>query len=142
MTPYLDACLKVLGLHTEARTSFITYVVSNCYCLERHFDDDYRYWLPSFLRHEYAALRFVPQGSYEQAAPMTISPSPDIIVRVFMIFKGVKADELHAWTEARDRVQETVGRWRAVVGLPDDDQLQDKSLFRVLEWGGMEVDND
>ena len=101
-----------------------------------------RYWLPSFLRHEYVALRFVPQESYEQAAPMSISSPPDVIVRIFMIFRGVTADELHAWTEAQDRVQENVGRWRAVVGLPDDDRLQDKSLFRVLEWGGMEVHND
>jgi len=27
ITPYLDSALKALGLHTEARTSFITYVV-------------------------------------------------------------------------------------------------------------------
>ena len=27
ITPYLDAALKVLGLHIEARTSFITYVL-------------------------------------------------------------------------------------------------------------------
>ena len=26
ITPYLDSALKALGLHTEARTSFITYV--------------------------------------------------------------------------------------------------------------------
>jgi len=33
ITPYLDSALKALGLHTEARTSFITYVVglnNNC----------------------------------------------------------------------------------------------------------------
>lgn len=34
MTPYLDKAIKGLGLHTEARTSFITYVhhsrSSNC----------------------------------------------------------------------------------------------------------------
>ncbi|TFY82488.1 hypothetical protein EWM64_g1520 [Hericium alpestre] len=28
MTPYLDASLRALGLHTEARTSFITYVLA------------------------------------------------------------------------------------------------------------------
>lgn len=27
ITPYLDKALKALGLHTEARTSFITYVI-------------------------------------------------------------------------------------------------------------------
>ncbi|KAG2740062.1 hypothetical protein P692DRAFT_20840935 [Suillus brevipes Sb2] len=46
---------KALGLHTEARTSFITY------------------WLTSFLKHEYIALRFVPQAAYERAASLNFS---------------------------------------------------------------------
>jgi len=29
VTPYLDQALAALGLHTEARTSFITFVLSN-----------------------------------------------------------------------------------------------------------------
>lgn len=97
------------------------------------------YWLPAFLDHEYIALRFVKQAAYEQAAPMTVSPPPNVIVRVFMIFKGVKSDDVSAWPSAQARVQDDVARWGQVVGLPEDDQLQDKSLFRVLEWGGMEV---
>lgn len=99
----------------------------------------YRYRLPSFQRHEYVALRFVSQESYEQAAPMNISPSPDVVVRVFMIYKGLQAVHVPAWSEAQARVAEDVERWRSIVGLPEDDLLQDKSLFRVLEWGGMEV---
>jgi len=99
MTPYLDSCLKGLGLHTEARTSFITY------------------WLPSLLKHEYVALRFVPQQSYSQAAPITVEPSPDVIVRVFMIFKGIPAEDIGRWSLAQARVQEDVSHWRGVVGL-------------------------
>jgi len=121
ISPYLDTCLKTLGLHTEARTSFITH------------------WLPSLLKHEFVALRFVPQNSYSQAASMTVEPSPDVIVRVFMIFKGVLAEEIGVWSSARARVQEDVSEWRKVVGLPEVDQLQEKLLFRVLEWRGMEV---
>ncbi|THH28598.1 hypothetical protein EUX98_g5600 [Antrodiella citrinella] len=121
LTPYLDACLKALGLHTEARTSFITY------------------WLPSLLKHEYVALRFVPQDSYSQAAPMTVEPSPDVIVRVFMIFKGVLVEGVGSWPLASARVQKDVSHWRKVVGLSEVDQLHDRSLFRVLEWGGMEI---
>ncbi len=42
-----------------------------------------RYWLPSLLKHEYVALRFVAQSSYEKAAQMRISPTPDVVTRVF-----------------------------------------------------------
>ncbi|KAJ7493841.1 hypothetical protein FB451DRAFT_1491323 [Mycena latifolia] len=52
-----------LGLHTEARTSFITY------------------WLPSFLKHRHVALRFVSQAAYETAARLDIMPAPDVVTR-------------------------------------------------------------
>ncbi|KAG1888813.1 hypothetical protein F4604DRAFT_1950600 [Suillus subluteus] len=103
VTVYLDKLLKVLGLHTEARTSFITY------------------WLPSILKHEYIALRFVPQAAYESAASLHISPQPDVVTRIFMLFK-----------------EKDVAWWVDVVGV-DPARAGDATLFRVLEWGGMEV---
>ncbi|KAJ7097361.1 hypothetical protein C8R44DRAFT_643573, partial [Mycena epipterygia] len=120
ITPYLDNVLRALGLHTEARTSFITY------------------WLPSFLKHTYIALRFVPQAAYETAAPLDIMPAPDVITRVFMLFKGVSADAaVGAWGASRPAKDDPV-RWRNVVGV-DADRAADTALLRVLEWGGMEV---
>ncbi|KAJ7177128.1 hypothetical protein C8R46DRAFT_1188738 [Mycena filopes] len=118
ITPYLDKVLLALGLHTEARTSFITY------------------WLPSFLKHKYVALRFVPQAAYEASAALDISPAPDVVTRVFMLFKGVTDDALNGWSEA-DAVNDGE-RWRQVVGV-DVARAADATLFRVLEWGGMEV---
>ncbi|KAJ6465976.1 hypothetical protein DFH09DRAFT_1486115 [Mycena vulgaris] len=116
ITPYLDAALRALGLHTEARTSFITY------------------WLPALLKHTRVALRFVPQAAYEHTARLDIVPAPDVVTRVFMLFKGVAAEDVGAWpTGAEDPA-----RWRAVVGV-DVERAQDAGLFRVLEWGGMEV---
>ncbi|KAF8603246.1 hypothetical protein BDV93DRAFT_607059, partial [Ceratobasidium sp. AG-I] len=47
VTAYIDDALIALGLHTEARTSFITY------------------WLPDLSKHKHIALRFLPQGEYE-----------------------------------------------------------------------------
>ncbi|KAJ7762938.1 hypothetical protein B0H16DRAFT_1368503 [Mycena metata] len=120
ITPYLDKVLLVLGLHTEARTSFITY------------------WLPSFLKHKHIALRFVPQAAYEAAAALDISPAPDVVTRVFMLFKGIADDDaVGAWAGAR-AADDDGERWRRVVGL-DAERAADASLFRVLEWGGMEV---
>ncbi|KAJ7105039.1 hypothetical protein C8R44DRAFT_834510 [Mycena epipterygia] len=79
ITPYIDEALRQLGLHTEARTSFI-------------------------MCHTHVALRFVSQAAYERAARLEITPVPDVFTRVFM-----------------------------------EQDARDAGLFRVLEWGGMEV---
>ncbi|KAG2079205.1 hypothetical protein BDR04DRAFT_1086348 [Suillus decipiens] len=119
-TAYLDESLKVLGLHTEARTSFISY------------------WLPYILKHEYIALRFVPQSAYERAASLSISPQPDVVTRVFMLFRGVSKVHLTNWANAQIQAEKDVACWVDVVGV-DVARAGDAALFRVLEWGGMEV---
>ncbi|KAL1699732.1 hypothetical protein EV121DRAFT_295902 [Schizophyllum commune] len=120
ITPYLDAALKFTGLHTEARTSFITY------------------WLPSILKYDFVALRFVEQAAYERAAPLEVTPAPDVVTRVFMLFRGVGKVDLGRWAKALARADEPASRWRDVVGAQLDKTLN-ASLFRVIEWGGMEV---
>ncbi|KAG2062893.1 hypothetical protein BDR04DRAFT_1111935 [Suillus decipiens] len=119
-TVYLDKSLKVLGLHTEARTSFISY------------------WLPYILKHEYIALRFVPQSAYERAASLSISPQPDVVTRVFMLFRGIFKEHLANWSNAHMRAEKDVAWWVDVVGV-DVARAGDTALFRVLEWGAMEV---
>ncbi|KAG8976286.1 hypothetical protein FRC05_004202 [Tulasnella sp. 425] len=123
--PYLEKTLLALGFHTEARTSFITQSIDS-------------YWLPSFLKHEHLALRFLPQVDFEASAPLDISPKPDVVTRVFMLFEGIPTDRLADWEEAHERSLEDINFWKDVVGVEDSRQ-SDKSLFRVLEWGGMEV---
>lgn len=114
---YLDSVLKDLTLHTSARNDFITY------------------WLPALSKHPFVALRFLPQSAYERAAELEVSPAPDIITRVFMLFRGVAAEEVKEWEEARERVGKV--DWRSVVGICTS--ALDMGRFRVLEWGGMEV---
>lgn len=121
ITPYLDKVLASLGLHVEARTSFITY------------------WLPSILKHTHIALRFVPQNEYETAAVLHIEPSPDVVTRIFMLFKGISEDRLDEWSGTISRSQDEMEWWRDVVGLVSKERQRDEKLFRVLEWGGMEV---
>ncbi|KAG1769327.1 hypothetical protein EDD22DRAFT_996130 [Suillus occidentalis] len=117
---YLDKSLQVLGLHTEARTSFITY------------------WLPSILKHEYIALRFVSQAAYERAASLSISPQPDVVTRVFMLFKGIHKEYLANWANSQMQAEKDVGGWVDGVGV-DPARAGDPTLLRVLEWGGMEL---
>jgi len=122
ITGYLDSALKALGLHTEARTSFITH------------------WLPDLFKHKTVALRFLPQVAYERAAPLTVEPPPDVVMRVFMLFRGVPDNEAPMWAEAALRASGAAEMWRDVVAPEGGfDALADTQLYRVLEWGGMEV---
>lgn len=97
----------------------------------------YRYWLPKFLAHEFVALRFVPQKALERAASLRITPVPDVITRLFMLFKGIDPDTANAnegsWAQARTRVTDDPRWWTQVVGIGEAD-LADVGLFRVLEW--------
>jgi hypothetical protein len=121
---YLDKSLEALGLHTEARTPFIR-------CVHIHY-------LSPILKHEYIALRFVPQAAYERAASLSISPQPDVVTRVSMLFKGIPKEHLANWSNAQMQADRDVGWWVDVVGV-DPVRASDVTLFRVLEWGGTEV---
>ncbi len=92
------------------------------------------------MKHDFVALRFLPQASYEHAALLDVQPKPDVVTRVFMLFKRVCEDELDDWEGALSRASENVDVWKDVVGV-DCDVMKDEELFRVLEWGGMEVKN-
>jgi hypothetical protein len=76
---------------------------------------------------------------YSEAAPLDISPRPDTVTRVFMLFQKVNVDQLDNWAGAISTAEEDVGLWRDVVGVESRERQEDKNLFRVLEWGGMEI---
>jgi hypothetical protein len=94
------------------------------------------------LKHEYVALRFIAQDAYEKAATLRIAPAPDIVTRVFMLFRGVAAGDLGLWEVASARAAGTgvdgPSLWVDVVGV-NTARAADSRLFRVLEWGGMEI---
>ncbi|KAG6836590.1 hypothetical protein H0H93_006333 [Arthromyces matolae] len=113
ITNYLERTLGCLGLHTEARTSFITF------------------WLPSFLEHGFIALRFLPQAEYSRIAHLDIDPAPDVITRIFMLFQGVKDPK--AWPLAQKRALDDVSKWIEIVGV-NSSAVFNKDLSRVLEW--------
>lgn len=122
ITRYLDSVLRTLRLPSEARNAFITY------------------WLPLMLagKAPSIALRFVSQTNLAKFMTTTIDPIPDVVTRVFMFWKGVDATTAKGpeWDEARKRAKDPT-RWRSVVDV--DKKADDDTLFRVLQWGGMEV---
>jgi hypothetical protein len=56
-----------------------------------------------------------------------------------MIYQNVDKDHLHQWGTAVKKAGEDVTFWRKVVGVANREKQEDKGLFRVLEWGGMEI---
>ncbi|KAI0719185.1 hypothetical protein C8T65DRAFT_637119 [Cerioporus squamosus] len=117
LLPYLDEALRGLTLHTSACNDFITY------------------WLPKLSKKPYIALRFLPQTVYERAAQLQVTPAPDVVTRVFMLFRGVAAEDVDEWSGASERVGSV--DWVKVVGVAPS--ALDARRFRVLEWGAMEV---
>jgi hypothetical protein len=93
-----------------------------------------RYWLPS-LEH---TLCFFPQAAYEPDGALEISPVPDLVARVCALH-GHRREALDEWEDAQPMEDiNAAERWRDVVGVYVD-YVSDTALFRVLEWGGMEV---
>ena len=113
LSPYLNTTLKRLWLPTAVWNDFITY------------------WLSKL------AIHFLPQSAYERAAKLDVKPKPDVVTRVFMLFRGVAAEDAEEkmWYAARTRVGEV--DWVEVIGVHVG--ARDENRFRVLEWGAMEV---
>lgn len=90
------------------------------------------------MKHSHIALRFVPQTSFDTAAPMVVTPKPDVVTRIFMVARGLNNEEAQheVWKDASLRASEPVEFWQAIVGMSLQRTL-DPALFRVLEWGGM-----
>jgi hypothetical protein len=55
-----------------------------------------------------------------------------------MLFKGIKEESLGDWEKAVKRASTDVSIWQDIADT-DIVKATDESLFRVLEWGGMEV---
>lgn len=55
-----------------------------------------------------------------------------------MLFKGIKGSETGLWASAETKSHDDASMWRDIVGV-DVNKATNGELFRVLEWGGMEV---
>lgn len=93
---FLEEKLAILGLNRAEATDFITY------------------WLPELEKNAYNLIHFAGKA-YQAQAPLTISPQPNTLIRVFMVYQPL----LHP------------------VVIPKQDlQTQTRQGFTVVEWGG------
>lgn len=77
--------------------------------------DFVEFWMPRMVDDPYVFVTFARQEDFERAAPLTVTPTPDSIFRIFMYFEG------------RDTFTD-------VEPLPY--QPYERHGFSVVEWGG------
>lgn len=77
------------------------------------------YWLPALARNPYSVVHFVDEARYGRYARMQVTPEPDAVIRLFMVFRRSEAP---VWVGAPELPQRRRGR------------------FTVVEWGGADLD--
>ena len=98
---FLEEKLAILGLNEREANEFIVY------------------WLPRMQQNQYNYVRFASLDEIESYMPLSITPTPDTVIRVMMILKP-----LDAWQPVSPQ---------QFMPAPK------RSGFTVVEWGGTEV---
>ena len=95
---FFDAKLSYMGLNNKEIADFK------------------EYWVPKLAEKPYYFITFIDQESIDRYAPLTVTPKPDSVIRVFFDYKGldqkvnVPAQELKACTRTGFTVTEWGGR--------------------------------
>lgn len=93
---FLDEKLALLGLNRAEATDFVTY------------------WLPELEANPYNLIHFSTKA-YQEQAPLTITPQPETLLRVFMVYQPLTAP----------------------ITIPEQQLEPSKRQgFTVVEWGG------
>lgn len=77
------------------------------------------YWLPALAKNPYSVIELVDEATYSRYAELHVTPTPDTVIRPFMIFRGSDVP--------------------VEVGAPELPQRERKG-FTVVEWGGASLD--
>ncbi len=97
---FLEEKLRILGLSDREAEEFIVY------------------WLPQLEANKYNLIAFETIDEINKDMPLTITPTPDSIIRVMMKFKGVNR----------------------FVTLPEQKlETPERTGFVVVEWGGTKI---
>ncbi|PNH09025.1 Ubiquitin-60S ribosomal protein L40 [Tetrabaena socialis] len=105
---WLYGALEAFGVPVRERTDFLTY------------------WLPHMEGAAWLLVAFADPADYQAAADLHVSPAPDMLVRLFMLF-----ERLAAPVAVRGCLAAEVAR----VGV----LRREGAALAVLEWGGMQV---
>ncbi len=83
---------------------------------DKEISDFTAYWAPRLTTSDpYVYVYFMPQSQYDNLVPMTITPKPDTLIRVYMLLKPLE---------------------RKVTVTPETFSPPTRTGFTALEWGG------
>ena len=85
--------------------------------LPHEYNEFIVYWLPKMINNEYNLIHFATDEEYANRVTLDIIPTPDSVLRVFMVFKNLEDD---------------------IDIKPQDIQSFERNGFTVVEWGGTE----
>ena len=105
----------IAGADTE---EFLQQTLEKMGLTPREYNEFIVYWLPRMQDNAYNLITF-QTTDYENTAELTITPQPDSVLRVFMVWKPL--------TEAVE------------VETPEEPTGFARNGFAVVEWGGREV---
>ena len=98
---FLEEKLELLGLNEREINEFIIY------------------WLPKLESNKYNYIRFETNEVIDKYMPLQVTPTPDNIIRVYMVYKPLNKSVL-----VKEQTIKTPSR----------------SGFTVVEWGGSRID--
>jgi len=102
----------------EDTAAFLQETLSALGLTPREYNEFIVWWLPQMKDNAYNLINFAWED-YDRAAPLDITPAPDTLLRVFMV-----------WQAAEEFVE------LPAPTLPDAPQ---RDGFTVVEWGGTEI---
>ena len=111
----MDEGFVVKGKDTA---EFLRDILSKMGLLPAEANDFITYWLPRMQGNAYNLITF-QQEAYTEVAGLEISPQPDSMLRVFMVYKALE-----------DPVE---------ISEPEITAFE-RSGFTVVEWGGTEIE--
>ncbi len=103
----------------EDTAKFLAKVLPKFGLTPKEYNEFIVYWHPRMMKNPYNHISF-SGAEYEELAPLSITPAPDTIIRVMMVYKGLK--------ERPDREP-----------APLEIKKKERKGFVAVEWGGTEI---
>lgn len=102
----------------EQTTAFLEHALSSYGLTAREAGDFITFWAPRLMQNDYNLIRFANED-YAATHPLDVTPTPDYVQRVFMIYKPTSKD-----TQVAKQEFPTVPK---------------RHGFSLIEWGGEQV---
>lgn len=101
---------------TDTR-EFLQNILSKMWLTPKEYNEFIVYWYPLMKDNKYNLIHFADK-QYTQTAPLIITPKPDSILRIFMVYQGI--DEY-------------------INIIKQEIKPFERKWFTVIEWGGTKI---